>query len=59
MCVAAENENFVEWRTGEAQFQAHSRFFTITAVRGGNATDEDEGDISIDDLNYFIGSCSQ
>ena len=51
--VALANEYHDWWDDAAIEFSENVRFFYFTAYRGGSTSDEDEGDIAIDNIQMF------
>ena len=55
--VIYEGDSVPGWRNASVDFPGTYRFFVIEGQRGGFVMDQDQGDLSIDNLLLDIGNC--
>ena len=51
------NVNRVDWFTNSVQLKPEQTLFVLEAVKGGTSASDTLGDICVDDLHLFYGSC--
>ena len=52
-----KNTNLTQWVTVSVQLVKDSRLFVIEVSRGGVNTEDDKGDVCLDDFSVLLGRC--
>ena len=54
-----KNRDHIDWFTFARDLRPHQKRFVIEGVKGGITYYSAEGDIAIDDVKVFMGTCSK